>query len=706
MIAELVRQYNTLKRCNVPVSDPYFDELAVWVEIILKSDGSFRVNWLGKPKDTSKDKKTAKEEPCKDIDCPVTEKSACRSSGNDSPHGLVDNSMWIFGKFPTEKQKEKKARLVLEKQGTGKHGKTKIPSDEARRQAYLNQMKLFHEHNPTTLKEVKDVYDYLCDDTKRDALWIAVEKLLKKKIVKIVKGKVVKLFEEDPDKWQGIASKANIRWVIERLDESGKPLNALGNVKKEWKAFQEDKNKWWITSLIDGQRKAARILHPRIKGASLVSFNNAATYCGHLSSEYRGKPGKEKEKADDNKEKERQKSRRGANRGNEKEETDGSALPAQVGFEEAEKYVKALDWLIEKSSVKFGDSVNCIWIDQWQSDGQQLDRSAHELVKPQNEKSKFTRGKAKSGKGHVLVDSGDLIKALQRFRNGQKAGYRDKRFYLLSLLLRRKGRHAILGDYVGTMGLLDDNANKFVSRTKILIPARYLNKKDEAREFCPTLMDILSAAGIKSEKKLRLVWDREVIEVIVAGRPLPADLCRLVIQKAVKDKHLERSEKRRSEYLALLATAAGCARHYLTVNSGKEDYGMGLDINIKEAGYLVGRIFALCENIQKHGRNWGPTLSDKLFSAAIDMPRQTLVQLYKNCLCYPEHMHKSEGEWFTEIFEKINLNNSHGGQGEILPENGVDEFAFMLGYWHQRSELAPKAKKESLGDNNIELQAK
>ena len=675
MIAELVRQYDTLKRCNEAVPDPYFDELGVWIEIVLKSDGSFRVNWLGKPKDTSKDKKTAKEEACKDVDCPVTEKSACRSSGNDSPHGLVDNATWIFGKFATEKQKQK-SQAVPEKQGVGKQNKEKCPPDEARRQAYLSQTKAFYDRNPETLTEVKEVHDWLSCDAKRDELWIAVEKLLKDKIVD---GRGVKLFEKDQRKWQDSAKKKYIRWVVERMGESGKPVNALGNVKKEWKAFQEGKNEWWITSLVDGQRKPARILHPKIKkGASLISFNNAATYCGHLSPEYRGKPGKGEE------------------------ETDGSSLPAQVGFEEAEKYTKALDWLIDNSSVRFGDSVIYTWIDQGQSDGQQLDHGAYEFVKPQNEKSTFTRGKAKGGKGQVLADSGDLLKALQRFRNAQNACYRDKRFYLLSLLLRLKGRHAILGWYGGTMGLLDDNANQFVSRTKMLIPPQYLNKNDEAREFCPTLMDILSAAGIKSEKKPRLVWDREVVEVIVAGRPLPADLCRLVIQKAIKEKHLEASEKKRSEYLALLAIAAGCARHYLTAITGKEGYGMGLDTNIKDAGYLVGRLFALYENIQKQGRNWGPTLSDKLFSAAIDMPRQTLVQLYKNCLCYD--MHKADSVWFTEIFNKVKLNDSDSGQGEVLAENGVDQFAFMLGYWHQRSELRPKAKKESDGDNNNEPQ--
>jgi hypothetical protein len=695
MIAELVRQYDTLKKCNKEVPDPYFDEMGVWVEIVLKPDASFRINWLGKPKNTIKDKRAVKEEAYKDLDCPVTEKSACRSSGNDSPHGLVDNAMWIFGKLAPENKKKEKGKQFAGKSNR-KYQKEKLPPNEARRQAYLTQIKKFYDHNPIALSEIKEVYDWLSCDAKREELWIAVEKEFKDKIVD---GKGVKLFEKDQGKWRDIASKKYIRWAMNRMGESGKPINALENVKREWKVFQERKNEWLITSLIDGQRKSARILHPRIKGASLVSFNNAATYCGHLSPEYRGKPGKDKEE-DSGKEKMRRKSGQEANMGNEKEESDGSALPAQVGFEEAEKYAKALNWLIENSSIKFSDSVHCIWIDQQQSDGQQLDHGAYEFVKPQNERSIFTRGKAKAGKGQVLADSGDLLKALKLFRNGQKANYRDKRFYLLSLLLRRKGRHAILGGYMGTMGLLDDNVNKFINRTKISIPSRYLNREDEAREFCPTLMDILSAAGIKSEKKERLVWDREVIEVIVSGRPLPGDLCRLVTQKAIKNKHFEGSNEKRLEYRALLAISAGCAKHYLTAIMGKEDYGMGLDINIMDAGYLVGRLFALCENIQKHGRNWGPTLSDKLFSAAIDMPRQTLVQLYKNCLCY--EMYKTDREWFTEIFNKIKLNESDNGQGDVLPENGVDQFAFMLGYWHQLSELNSIIEKANNKDNNAE----
>ena len=73
MIAELIKQYDVLKECNVPVPDPYFNSLEVWVEIVLSHDGSFRrVNWLGKPKDSQNGKKKSKDDPCIDLDCPVT----------------------------------------------------------------------------------------------------------------------------------------------------------------------------------------------------------------------------------------------------------------------------------------------------------------------------------------------------------------------------------------------------------------------------------------------------------------------------------------------------------------------------------------------------------------------------------------------------------------------------------------------------------
>ena len=520
--------------------------------------------------------------------------------------------------------------------------------------------------------EIKLIQQLLSDEEKLKAVWKHIEDLLKSKLLD---GKKNKLFDTDRNKWEQNASKINMRWVVEQIGSSGKPVNALSHIKTAWRMLQEKKGDWWITSLINGERKPARILHPKIKGASLVSFNNAATYCAHLSATYRGKPGKKED------------------------EEDGSALPAQIGFEEAEKYSKALQWLIDNSSVHFEETVNCIWINQTSSNNQILDKSGYELVEPHGQKSNFKRGKAKTSKGKILAYTGDLIKTLQNFRNGQKADYREKHFYLLSLLLRRKGRHAIIGSYTGTMGLLDDNTDLFINRTKVMIPNKYLDRKDNAREFCPTLMDILSAAGIRSEKKTRLVWDREVIEVIMTGQPLPADLCKLIIQKAIKDKHLEQSRKKRVEYLKLLAIAAGCARHYLTTIIGKENYYMGIDIKLTDSGYLTGRLFAVCENIQKRGRNWGPTLSDKLFSAAIDMPRQTLVQLYRNCLCYD--IYKTDSEWLKEIFDKIKLNGSDSEKGDVLPESGVDQFAFMLGYWHQRGELRPKVEESN---NNIELQ--
>jgi len=672
MIAELVREYDTLKKCGIKIPDPCFAELGVSIEIIVRHDNSVRVEWCETASDGTKlPRQKAKPQPLKDIDCPVTEWSGTRSSGNNSPHGLVDNCSWLFGQLVPE---SKKASERSRRKPTKSHAKRNKSPGEARRLSYLRQLDELYAVNPSALREIDMIRHILSDEKKREGVWEAVEDLLKEHVVD---GKKNRLFETNKEKWRQKAAKVNIRWVVEGMGRCGRPVNVLPHVKEAWRTLQAKKMNWWITSLIDGQPRPARLLHPQFKGnAGLISFNNPATYCGHLSPEYRKKPGAKKGK-----------------------DPDGSALPAQVGFEEADKYARALEWLIDSSSVKFGDSVNCIWIDQSTSQGQQLDHSGHECLRPHAQPSIFKRGTARGRKGRVLADTGDLLQTLRRYRNGQKTGHRNKRFYLLSLLLRRKGRHAITGTYTGTMGLLDDNTDCFVEHTKILIPSGYLGKRDEAREFCPTLMDVLSAAGIKSEKKQRLVWDREVVEVIVAGHPLPADLCRLVIRKAIKNKHREQSPKTRVDYLTLLAMAAGCARHYLTATLGKKRYGMGLDTSITEPGYLAGRLFALCENVQKRGRSWGPTLSDKLFSSAAGLPRQTLVELYQNCLCYKDKIHREVADWFNEIFEKIAFEDTSAQRGAVMPENGVDEFAFLLGYWHQRSKLGKTTKTSNSGKN-------
>lgn len=661
MIAELVGQYDTLRRCGKGIPGPCLEELDVSVEITLTPDGLFRVNWLPAPKaegsQIGKSKKT-KEEPVKDLDCPVTERSACRASGDDSPHGIVDNPSWIFGELAPER----KIKPPKTGKRSGKGAIEKLSPGELRSGSYLRQLKALYQVNSGELVEVKRIIDTLENLKLRQSIWREIEKVLREKIK-----------TDDDAKWKDRASKINIRWVIERIGSQGRPVNALEPVKTAWVNLQKQNQTWSIRSILDWEEKGekpARLLHPRIKGASLISFNNPATYCGHLHDSL-----SEKEYAKG-------------------KDTDGSALPAQIGFDEAEKYSKALKWLIENSSVRFGDAANCVWVDQSGDHENQLDTGAHDIIAPQGKKS-FSRGRAKKSGGQVLADTDDLIESLRRFRNAKKGGYRDKRFYMLSILLRRKGRHAVLGGFTGTMGELENNAKTFIKATTIELPRGYLEKTDAPREFCPTLMDILDAAGVKSEKKKRLVWDREVIEVIVRGCRLPSDLCRLVVTKAIEQKHLEASRERQNEYRRLLAIGSGCARHYLTGIEGKEQYAMGLDTKIAEAGYLAGRLFAVCENVQKRGRSWGATLSDKLYSAAILRPRQTLGQLYQNCLCYD--LYKKDSEWFAEIFDKISLNDTTEQCRTIVPAAGVDSFEFLLGYWHQRAEIRNSEKTGPTG---------
>ena len=129
---------------------------------------------------------------------PSQRNSACRSSGNDSPHGLVDNAMWIFGKFATEKQKQK-SQTVPESWPMENRARIKFPLMKPDDKPILSQIKAFYDHKPDALGEVKAIYDCLSCDAKRNELWIAIEKELKDKIID---GKGGKLFEKDQRKWQ------------------------------------------------------------------------------------------------------------------------------------------------------------------------------------------------------------------------------------------------------------------------------------------------------------------------------------------------------------------------------------------------------------------------------------------------------------------------------------------------------------------------
>lgn len=617
MIAELVRQYDTLKRCGAAVPDPGFAEVPVSLEIVLRGDGTFsgNVNWLEQSYGSKK--KSTKTFPISDINCPVTEVSEVRSSGTGSPHGIVDNCTWVFGELSTRKKKEGK----------------KDPGT-ALREAYLRQLDDFCDSR-NDIPEVKQIRDILKDNTKRKQIWDAVLMCLRKNI--------------KPERFS-TAGKKNLRWVIEEIGTGGKPAHALAHVKEAWYEFQKAKAGWRLISCLDGAEKSARLLHPQPQGGSLVGFNDPVFHCSHLHPNFREK-----------------------------------ALAAQIGFDEATKYCAALDWLVANSSVRFGMVTNCIWIDQAGDKGAAIDSGAYNLMKPQAERTIFSRGKARGKKAIVLADISDLIKSLQQFRNGQQAGYRSKRFYFLSLLLRRNGRHAILGSFTSTMGELEDNTQRYIERTEISVPKGFPFKSDDLRPFCPTLMDVLDASATRSEKKRHLTWEREVMDVIVHGRALPMDLCRMVVLKALQHKHLDWAKDPQAEYCRLLVTAAACSRHALNAIAGKEVYRMDVDTRVATPGYLAGRFFAVCEGIQKQGRGGKATLSDKLFSASISRPRATLAQLYQNCRCY--EISRAEDEWFKEILSKVTLSDQMDEGIACIPEDGVDAFEFILGYWHQRARI-------------------
>jgi len=84
VIAELVKQYDTLKRCGISIPDPLFGKEIVSVEVVLKADGAFRVNWIG-PVENKDTNRKSQQELLADCGILVTEQSAGRTNSNNTP---------------------------------------------------------------------------------------------------------------------------------------------------------------------------------------------------------------------------------------------------------------------------------------------------------------------------------------------------------------------------------------------------------------------------------------------------------------------------------------------------------------------------------------------------------------------------------------------------------------------------------------------
>src|SRR6185312_16477306 len=179
------------------------------------------------------------------------------------------------------------------------------------------------------------------------------------------------------------------------------------------------------------------------------------------------------------------------------------------------------------------------------------------------------------------------------------------------------------------------------------------------------------------------------LRAILAGAPYPRTLLSTLIMRLRADHDVN-------------ALRVGMLKSVLVRNFEME-VPVALDPAFTDQGYLLGRLFALYEQVQSAalGRGVNATIKDKYYGAASAQPRKVFHLLESGSANHLSKVGKQKPGM------KVNLEKQIGAIMDLM-EPGRDPFPtslpdkgqalFGLGYYHQRNELFRKVEKATSED--------
>ena len=333
-----------------------------------------------------------------------------------------------------------------------------------------------------------------------------------------------------------------------------------------------------------------------------------------------------------------------------------------VGKEAAFKYTTALNHLLErngKQRMQIGDASTVFWAE-----------------KPTDLESGIVNCFGESPKDNPDQRVQAIEQLLKSVNNGRYTpDDGPTRFYVLGLA-PNSGRISVRFWHVGTVGEMAERIVQHFDDLKIV------HGPDE-QEFLPLKRLLKSIAVQHDEKNIPPNLAGNVMRSILEGRHFPETLLSGALRR-------NRAEQK------VTYPRAAIIKAFLNRYYKKEVIKVSLDNEYSNEGYLLGRLFAVLEQVQKEalGRGINATIRDRYYGAASSTPVavfSTLLKLSKH------HLAKVENKGRVHNLEKLIGSILNG-----LPAKGFsphltlqDQGRFAIGYYHQKQH--PSTYK---GDNN------
>ena len=327
---------------------------------------------------------------------------------------------------------------------------------------------------------------------------------------------------------------------------------------------------------------------------------------------------------------------------------------AMVGKYAEFAYTTALNYLLNQSEYKFalGDSMIVFWAESGQEEYQDSFLSwLNPKVDNQEEMNKVF-GNLKKG---VWVDLEDI--QLDS----------EQRFYILCLA-PNAARLSVRFYYQNSFGNIIKNIAKHYQRMEIVRPSwedmRYLGIKQMLNE----------TVNQKSKDKTPIPnMASMVLSAILSDTKYPASL------------YTDTLIRIRAEQGKVTCGRAAIIKAFLIQNyKWKEgDEYMGLNEGCAESAYVLGRLFAVLETIQKDANSGiNTTIRDRYFNSACATPASVFPTLIKLKNSHIKKLERESGG--TKIYYEKMLTELMGKIEKFPRRLSLEEQGkFMLGYYHQ-----------------------
>lgn len=285
----------------------------------------------------------------------------------------------------------------------------------------------------------------------------------------------------------------------------------------------------------------------------------------------------------------------------------------------------------------------------------------------------------------------DVKSFLESLKTGVYNSDSDSMFYILELR-PNVTRISVGGFVVGKLSDVYQNISQHFIDLDII-------KEFNDDMHCLSLYNIVKSLSRKGNSKNKEVFDDVPASLIGAltksvfqGYLYPALLQNLCLNRIRAD--------RKINYARASILKAYINRKNRILNLTKErEITMALDLENKNQGYLLGRLFAVLENIQSLAiKGLNATIKDRYYGAASTTPVTVFGRLLDLSNHHLGKLPVGSRVYFEKLLQDIIDGISSSGMPSHL--NLDDQSRFAIGYYHQRKDLFTSNKDNATETNN------